>query len=50
MFKNDIPVIFVNYDDIKKQIEQKIVERDTPEDIWFYSSDYSDNLATDNFS
>lgn len=44
-FKNDIPVYFVNYDDIKKQILETI--KDTPSPTWFYSSDYSDNLATD---
>lgn len=40
----------MNYDEIQQQITQKIAEvrstdPDTP--IWFYSSDYSDNLATD---
>jgi len=46
-------VIFVNYDDIKKEIEEKIplsqpfhpgekgVDNNT---TWFYSSDYSDIL------
>ncbi len=48
-FKNDLQVFFVNYDEIKKQIDEKISEiRMTSNDpIWFYSSDYSDNLATD---
>ena len=44
-FKNDFPVLFVNYEEIKEQIIEKIkVEREkgVVEDIWFYSSDYSD--------
>ena len=45
-------VYFVNYDDIKKQINQKIdeVRVTSQENIWFYSSDYSDNLATDHLT
>ncbi len=52
-FKNDIPVIFVNYEDIKNQILEVIKkERDSwnNEIIRFYSSDYSDNLAIDNLT
>lgn len=51
-FKNDIPVFFVNYDDMKTQILQKISEirKTSNQTIWFYSSDYSDNLATDNLT
>lgn len=49
-FKNDIPVIFVNYDDIKNQILKKIDSVRTNQDIWFYSSDYSDNLAIDDLT
>ncbi len=63
-FKNENMVIFVNYDDIKKQIENKIEEIKLPppnlplsgeeqlqdESIWFYSSDYSDILAMSSFS
>ena len=46
-FKNDFSVIFVNYEDIKNEIKNKIIEVkkenwEKKEDIWFYSSDYSD--------
>ena len=49
-FKNNTNVFFVNYEHIQQQITDKIAtvratDPDTP--IWFYSSDYSDNLATD---
>jgi hypothetical protein len=40
----------VNYDDIKSQILDKIKERKDNKTIWFYTSDYSDNLATDNLT
>jgi len=46
-------VFFVNYNDIKKQITQKIKElqnRGTKDDIWFYSSDYSDIQGMDMIS
>lgn len=62
-FKNENMVIFVNYDDIKNEIEEKIKEitnsnlfllmEGKNKDIWFYSSDYSDILWMDfltNFS
>ena len=51
-FKNDIPVFFVNYEDIKSQIIEYLEKnkKNTKWDIWFYSSDYSDNLATDNLT
>lgn len=52
-FKNDNMVVFVNYEDIKKQIKQKIEELNSQgikDDIWFYSSDYSDILWMDGFS
>jgi len=55
-FKNDIPIIFVNYDDIKKQVKEVIknvkykMQSQEKQNIWFYSSDYSDNLAIDNFT
>lgn len=48
-FKNDIPVFFVNYEDIFNQIEN-IVKSHPEKEFWFYSSDYSDNLAVDNLS
>ena len=46
IFKNDIKVFFVNFWYIKNQINKKLSERKTDSTIWFYSSDYSDNLAT----
>jgi len=52
-FKTDHMVFFVNYNDIKKQITQKIKElqnRGTKDDIWFYSSDYSDIQGMDMIS
>ncbi len=51
-FKNEMQVFFVNYEDMKSQILEKLKEEksDKKEDIWFYTSDYSDNLATDNFT
>jgi len=52
-FKNDFPVYFFNYSDMKKEIEEKIkleqnINKLMPNfdwKLWFYSSDYSDNLA-----
>lgn len=52
-FKNDMTVIFVNYDDIKKQILNAIEsfrKKDKESAIWFYASDYSDNLAIDDLT
>jgi len=49
-FKNDIPVFFVNYDDMKLQILQTLKKHDPNETVRFYSSDYSDNLATNTFT
>lgn len=56
-FKNENMVVFVNYNDIKKEIEEKIELFKKQEslnlindDIWFYSSDYSDILWMDWFS
>jgi spore photoproduct lyase len=49
-FKNDNMVFFVNYDDIKQQISDKIMELKNSgiqEEIWFYSSDYSDIQGMD---
>lgn len=47
-FKNENIVIFVNYDEIKNEINWKIKSIDysleNNEKIWFYSSDYSDIL------
>ena len=47
-FKNDKLVVFVNYDEIKKQV-LNLVGKITDK-VWFYSSDYSDNLAIDNLT
>lgn len=48
-FKNDNTVIFVNYYDIKTQILETL--KNSKHKInWFYSSDYSDNLAIDNLT
>ncbi len=49
-FKNDNMVVFVNYDDIKKQILEKISSLDKNKTHWFYSSDYSDILWMDWFT
>jgi spore photoproduct lyase len=44
-------VFFVNYEDMQSQI-QSVLEKYTTTSlpVWFYSSDYSDNLATDTFT
>lgn len=52
-FKNENMVFFLNYDAIKKQISDTISEhqeKNTQQDIWFYSSDYSDILWMDSIS
>jgi len=49
-FKNDMPVFFVNYDDMKEQILHMLQNSDSKENIRFYSSDYSDNLATNHWT
>lgn len=49
-FKTDFPVFFLNYADMKKEIENAIHHFDKPHKLWFYSSDYSDNLAMNWFS
>ncbi|MBT3727074.1 hypothetical protein HOG21_05330 [bacterium] len=50
-------VVFVNYEDIKREIISKTPpnlplsgEEQNQENIWFYSSDYSDILGMDNLS
>ena len=48
-FKNEQNVFFLNYEDIKQQITKTIWESKN-EVNWFYSSDYSDNLATDSIT
>jgi len=53
IFKSDISVIFVNYEYIKNQILETLSQYKDNGIVWFYSSDYSDNLAIDwitNFS
>lgn len=52
---NNIQVFFLNYDDIKKQILDTVeIERSQQKNfkgtLWFYTSDHSDNLATDNLT
>ncbi len=47
IFKNDTKVFFVNFECIKNEINKKLSEKNTDWVTWFYSSDYSDNLATD---
>ena len=52
-FKNDNMVLFLNYEDIKNEIEEKIsfLQKELPETIhWFYSWDYSDIVWIDNLS
>ena len=52
-FKNDNIVLFVNYDDIKNEIEEKISElrKELSDAVhWFYSWDYSDIVWIDNLS
>lgn len=50
IFKNDKNTIFVNYEDIKKEVKNTLstIKIHTP--TWFYSSDYSDNLALDHIT
>ena len=50
IFKSNYKVFFVNYWHIKKQIKEVLNKNKSKNDIWFYSSDYSDNLATDSFT
>ncbi|MDD3793816.1 MAG: radical SAM protein [Candidatus Gracilibacteria bacterium] len=49
-FKNENMVIFVNYEDIKNELIEKI--KTLPKDVenWFYSGDYSDIIGMDSFS
>lgn len=52
-FETEHMVFFVNYDDIKTQIDttiQKLQKQWITEDIWFYSSDYSDIQWMDTIS
>lgn len=49
-FKTDIPVFFLNYDDMKDRIIQALKNFNKPYPLWFYSSNYSDNLAMNRFS
>ncbi len=47
-FKNDIPVYFVNYDDIRKQIEEKVKNINLEQEkIENKKNDYELNLKTD---
>ena len=52
-FKSRFPVIFVDYENIAKAIEDKIIEmqKEFPgEEICFYGSNYADTLATEEIS
>ncbi len=52
-FKNNFWVFFVNYEDIKKQIDETIKNLKTKKfssPAYFYSSDYSDNLWANNLN
>lgn len=49
-FKNDFIVYFVNYDNIKESIKKIDSDNSLDKVNWFYSSDYSDNLAVDNIT
>ncbi len=45
---NNMQVFFVNYEDMQAQIEEVLEKyKNSQYPVWFYSSDYSDNLATD---
>jgi len=48
-FKNEFLTFFVNYKHIKNEILNEI-SKNPDKSYWFYSSDYSDNLATDNLT
>ncbi len=49
-FKTDIPVFFLNYDDMKNEVVQALKSFDKTYPLWFYSSDYSDNFAMNGLS
>ena len=49
-FKNNIIVLFLNYEEIKNQIKNIIDSNNKDETIWFYSSDYSDILWMNNLT
>jgi len=46
-FRNDLKVLFVNYEDMLSQILELRKEIDPSQTIRLYASDYSDNLALD---
>ncbi len=50
MFKNNFPVIFVDYDNMKEKINKKIKSIDSQEEIAMYISNYSDLQAFDALS
>jgi spore photoproduct lyase len=48
---NNMQVFFVNYEDMQAQIKEVLEKyKNSQHPVWFYSSDYSDNLATDSIS
>ena len=52
-FKNRFPVFFLNYEDIQKEIKNKIQEEKEKWSKWsitFYASNYTDLLATEDIS
>ena len=49
-FKNENMVIFVNYEDIKNELIEKIKTLPIDVENWFYSGDYSDIIWMDSFS
>lgn len=42
LFKNNYPILFLNYEDIKQQVSKKIEQINSSETKWFFSWDYSD--------
>lgn len=48
--KNENIIIFVNYEDIKKEILETVSNSSPNKQQWFYSSDYSDILAMNSFT
>lgn len=49
-FKNSFKVFFLNYDNMKQDIIEAVSNFKENYKLWFYSSDYSDNLAMNLFS
>lgn len=45
MFRNAIPVVFVNYEDMKQQIERMYESLEGDEYLYLYSANYGDHLV-----